>query len=366
MKKLSKRKHANPIKLPKSNKSKTLRKGKKKSLFRINRNKSNNTLRKGKSKISLKSGKSLILILSLVAFIALAYISTKYILSLRQNAFGQKSYIINDVIGLKDIPQYPGSEFIFANTQDTLVVKQFLAQGNSVYRLPKSINTQDVEKYYLEQLPNKGWELVNTVVIGTEDKKYGQYWVKEGKGLRIYIKFKDAWYETLTEKDSREALAQRVKEEIEREMLMASSEKQDLLPDYPWEIQIPKEYIIRYGASKYKDYRIATFQKIGTNEVIEIYPAGSWKGKELDYILDDYCEYISDDESTWKVVSTTVATFRGELSLNGSITSKDKTKIVKVIPNAYNNIVYILSTEKQNDPLFEYLFENIKPLGSKD
>lgn len=364
MKKLSKRKQASPINFPKSSKPNTLRKSKKKFPFKIGKSKNKSTLRKGQRKIAFKSGKSLILILSLVSFIALAFISTKYILSLRENAFGQKNYIINDVIGLKDIPQYPGSEFIFANTQDTLVVKQFLAQGNSVYRLPKNIDTQDVEKYYLEQLPNKGWELVNTVVIGTEDKKYGQYWVKEGKGLRIYIKFKDAWYETLTEKDSREALAQRVKEEIEREMLMASSEKQDLLPDYPWEIQIPKEYIIRYSASKFKDYRVATFQKIGTNEIIELYPAGYWKGKELDYILDDYCKYISEDENTWEVVSTTVATFRGELSLNGSITSDKGTSIVKVIPNAYNNVVYVMKTDKQADPLYEYLFENIKPLGS--
>lgn len=364
MRKLSKRKQASPIKMPKSNRSTTLRKGKKKFPIQLKKSNSKNTLRKGRRRLNLKGSKTVILLLMIIAFLGLIYISTKYVLTLRNNAFGDKTYIINDVIGLKGIPQYPGSEFIFENSQDTLVVKQFLAQGNSIYRLPSGTDTQEVEKYYEETLPAKGWELVNSVEIGAEDKEYGQYWIKDGKGLRIYLKFKDIWYETLTEKDAREALAQRVKEEIEREMLMASSEKQELLPDYPWEIQIPKEYLIRYAASEFKDYRVATFQKIGTKDIIELYPAGYWKSKELDYILYDYCQYISEDDNEWEVVNTVVSTFRGELALRGSITSKEGVRNIAVIPDAYNNVVYVLSTQKGNDPLFEYILENIKPLGS--
>lgn len=299
-----------------------------------------------------------------VGFITLIYFSARYIIFMRNNAFNEENFTVGNVIGLDDVPEYPGSEFMFINNMDDSVVKKFLSNENSAYRLLVEADTQDIEEYYKEKLPPVGWTLVSEVPIGTEDKKYGQYWVKEGKGLRIYSKYKDIWYESITEEEAKTALANKVKDEIEREMLMASSEKQDLLPDYPWKIQIPKEYIIKYSATNNKDLRAVSFQKLGTNNIIEIYPLSKSGSKELDFILEDYCKIKSNDNTVYSIMNTYPTSFREYLSLRGKIVSDRDSMEIIMMPNSYNGIVYVMSSTTENDPLFEYIIENIKPMGS--
>lgn len=301
-----------------------------------------------------------------ILFLVLVYISIRYITFIRSNAFDEEAYIVGNVVGLEEIPEYPGSEFIFKNNLEDPVVKEFLASGNSAYRLVESTSIEEIESYYQSELPSKGWELANQVPLGTEDKKYGQYWIKDGQGLRIYSKFKDIWYETVTEEEAKTALANRVQEEIEREMLMASSEKQDLLPDYPWKIQIPKEYIIKYSATDIKDYRAVSFQKLGSNEIVELYPVAKLGSKALDYHLEDYCKKKSTEDKSYSIINTFPVSFRDSLSLKGSITNGENSLEVYVLTNSFNNTVYVLSSTQQNDPLLGYIFENIKPMGSKD
>lgn len=310
--------------------------------------------------------KILIIPLLLLLLGGFVYLSIRYITFIRSNAFDKEAYIVGDVVGIEGIPEYPGSEFIFKNKLEDSVVKEFLASGNSAYRLIETINTDKIQTYYKEELTKKGWELVMEVALGTEDRKYGQYWVKEGRGLRIYSKFKDIWYESITEEEARTALANRVQEEIEREMLMASSDKQDLLPDFPWKIQIPKEYIIKYSATDIKDFRAVSFQKLGSNEIVEIYPIGKITNKALDYYLEDYCKKKSSEESTYSILNTVPSSFREYSSLIGSITSGEKNLEVVVLTNSFNNYIYILSSTQTNDPLLGYILENIKPMGSKD
>jgi hypothetical protein len=358
------KKHASPVKLPKgSNIKRTLHKRKRKFNFPIlfRREK---TFR-GRRRLNINF-KFLFIPILFSFLIGMSYLAVKYVLDLRSNTFRSEVVNIGEVIGLEKVPEYPGSEFMFKNNMSDSTVKEFLSGGNSAYRLPIGTKVEDFEKYYEEVLPPKGWELVERVSIGTEDKKYGQYWVKNGKGLRIYTKFRDIWYETITDEEARTALANKVKEEIEREMLMASSEKQDLLPDYPWKIQIPKEYIIRYSATDLKDFRAVKFQKMGSNDYIELYPIARWQTKELDYMLEEYCRIISEDETTYSIINTVPVSFRNHLSLKGTISNKEQQKHVYVIPNTFNYVVYVLSSTKENDPLFEYIFENVYPMGEEN
>ncbi|PKN02796.1 hypothetical protein CVU76_02080 [Candidatus Dojkabacteria bacterium HGW-Dojkabacteria-1] len=310
--------------------------------------------------------KILVLPVLAILFLGFVYISIRYVTFMRSSAVNEENYIVGDVVGLENIPEYPGTEFIFKNNLEDSVVKEFLSGGNSAYRLLVRASIEDIEEYYKEILSGKGWELVAEIPLGTEDKKYGQYWVKDGKGLRIYSKFKDIWYETITEEEAKTALANRVQDEIEREMLMASSEKQDLLPDYPWKIQIPKEYIIKYSATDNKDLRAVSFQKLGSNDIIEIYPLSKIGSKELDFMLNDYCKIKSTEEIKYSVMNTIPTGFRDYLSLRGNIVSNDKNMEIIMLPNSFNGIVYVMSSTKQNDPLFGYILENIKPMGSKD
>lgn len=294
-------------------------------------------------------------------FLGLAYISVKYIYKLRSNAFGDQDKHIENVLGLESVPSYPNSTFLFTNSQESLTVKDFLSRGNSVYKLSSSTSTEKIENYYLEVMPSNGWELVNSVAIGNAEKIYGQYWIKEGKGLRIYVKNNNVWYENISETEAREALAGRVQEEIERELLISSGEYQKLLPDYQWLLDIPKEYLIKYEATDIRDYKAVSFQKLGSNNIVRLYPIGYSYSKELDNLLDDYCEKISDENNIWRVVNTTVIYFQGRRAIRGSITSSSGDLYVELITNGNDNMVYVLSTSILEDEIYEYILENIKP-----
>ncbi len=269
-------------------------------------------------------------------------------------------------MGLEEIPTVAGSQFIFKDRMEDSVVKDFLSQGNSAYRLPTDKSLEEVESYYMEEMPKLGWQFVQSVPLGSPDKKYGQYWIKEDKGLRIYSKFRDVWYESITVQDAQSALANLVKEEIEREMLMASSEKQDLLPDYPWRIQVPKEYIIKYSPTDMKDLRAVSFQKIGSDDMVEIFPVGYWKAKELDFILNDYCNLKSTEDIKYGVMNSVPISFRDTLGLKSTLQKNENTFVAYTVPNTYNAIVYVISANSETNPLLEYLIENIKPMGAKE
>ena len=85
--------------------------------------------------------------------------------------------------------------------------------------------------------------------------KSGEYWVKNEKGLRIYSKFNDIWYELITPEQANAGLRDRVEKEVERDLLLASEDSQDLLPDFEWLLEVPKEYVISYRASGYGSLR---------------------------------------------------------------------------------------------------------------
>jgi hypothetical protein len=142
----------------------------------------------------------------------------------------------DSVIGLNEIPTYPNSTFLYSNEQTNQSVKDMLSEGKSAYKINDNSSFTNVKQFYANELNSRGWSLVLDVEIGAEDKRYGQYWIKEDKGLRIYSKYNDIWYETITKEEAENGLSNRVSEEIEIDMLLAGSDQQDLLPDYPWEI----------------------------------------------------------------------------------------------------------------------------------
>lgn len=365
MRKKKNKKERSPILMPKAPVKADIKRRKKskihiKDVFKKKNNKY--TVRKRKNNLF----KYIALLLIVGAVGGVLYLAVNYIIQLRQNAYGEKEYAIENVIGLKDIPTYPNSNFLFKDNMDDPVIKEFISSGNSVYRLPKETTQKNVEEYYTEKLKNLGWELVQNVPIGTPDKKYGMYWVKNGIGLRIYVKYKDIWYETLTESDAREALSRLVKEEIEREMLMASSEKQTLLPDYPWKIEIPKEYLIKYFPTTLDELRGVSFQKLGSSEIVEIYPMGKWKEKDLDAYLYDYCQIKKEQEISCGILNSVPVSFRDTIGLKSTLQINSVNTTAYTVANTYNSIVYVISSSQADSPLLGYIIENIKPFNADD
>ena len=273
---------------------------------------------------------------------------------------------IQTVLGLEDIPIYPNTTFLYQQDISNQSLENLLAKGQSAYIINDKSNFKNVKEFYANQLTSRGWNLVLDVEIGAEDKRYGQYWIKEDKGLRIYSKYNDIWYETITPEEAENGLSNRVSEEIEIDMLLAGSDYQDLLPDYPWEIKIPKDYLIRYEVSEFEELRAVNFQRITTGRNITIYPIGYWGAKALDYQLEDYTDILSQGSEQWDIINTAVTTWMGNTSLNGKIASATNEREILMLKNDRNKVTYVLSTQDSSDPLYEYIIENIKYLGQED
>ena len=299
--------------------------------------------------------------LLVLLFIGIAYLAVIYINQLRSTD-GTSEYDNVMILGIKDVPVYPEATFIFQNTIEEPSVSKFLSEGNSAYRLPLNTSTNDVVQFYNKKLPEHGWAFVLSVSVGSEDMKYGEYWVKEGRGLRIYSKFNDVWYQTITVEEAQTGLALEVKEEIARNLLLADSNTQDLLPDFPWIIEIPKEYVISYTVSSYKNESTVTFRKLGSSETISLTPVASRYGKAFDYILNDYVKELNTkDKTKWGVKNTFIISTNTGSGLRGSIGYDDVLREIAVIPNPYNNIAYVLDSNVYKGDFFQYVLSNLEP-----
>ena len=342
--------------MPKSKTSSVRKKGKKRfNLFKKSDNKSYDRKRKKRnySKILFYTTFALI-------FIGLLYGSVLSIIRMRSNTTNENVQV-EYVVGLDGIPSYPGSVFIFTNNVKEISVANFIATGNSAYRLPLRTTTAQAYEYYQEILPELGWEHVLSVEVGSEEMKEGEYWVKGSTGLRIYSKFNDLWYETLTQEEAVTGLRAKVIEETERELLLASQDYQELLPDFPWVLKVPKEYIISYSTSAYKDFRTVQFRKIGTSEEISVVPIGV-TGDILDNYLQEYTDLLSaNGEESWTITNTILATTSYGRALRGSIANGIEDHDVAVVSNSYNGVIYVIDANTPGDTFLEYIFENMEP-----
>jgi hypothetical protein len=313
-----------------------------------------------KEKVNIRKILMWIFILSIV--LSVIFTLSKIIGKSNQQVLEETEY----VLGLENIPIYPGSSFLYGQDLFNQIVKDMLAQGQSAYKINGESDFGSIKEYYANELIGKGWNLVLDVEIGAEDKRYGQYWIKEEKGLRIYSKFNDIWYEYITPEEAENGLGNRVSEEIEINMLLAGSDYQELLPDYPWQIKIPKDYLIKYEVSEFEELRAVSFQRISTGRFITIYPIGYWGSKPVDFQLEDYTNILSQGTEDWNIINSTVTSWRGISSLTGLITSDNEQREILMLKNDRNKVTYILSTEDSSDPLYKYITENIKYLGQED
>jgi hypothetical protein len=315
-----------------------------------------------RKKVLSKVSRLFFYILLPLIFIALLYISTLFIINMR-NGENTEEKEREYVIGIEEIPTYPDSQFIFQNSINEPSVANFIGSGNSAYRLPLNKTVTQAYEYYLTLLPELGWEHVLSVEVGSEEMKQGEYWIKDNTGLRIYSKFNDLWYELITVEQANNGLRERVEREIERDLLLASDELQELLPDFPWAIEIPKEYIISYRTSNYDDLRTVEFRKIGTDETVTVTPVGP-VGGPLDNHLREYVDYLNEQEEetkTWGITNTILAYTLYGTALQGTISFNGQPHQIAVVSNTYNNVVYVIHSNEAENSFFEYVFSNLLP-----
>lgn len=275
------------------------------------------------------------------------------------------NYETQYVIGLNNIPTYPFSQFIFQKTLEEPSVANFISNGNSAYRLPLNKTVDDAYLFYSEELPLLNWQHVLSVPVGSEEMKSGEYWVKDNEALRIYSKFNDIWYEMITVEEAYNGLSERVKKEVERDLLLANKELQDLLPDFPWILKIPKEYVISYRSANYKDNRTVELKKLGSEEKITLTPITANNGSPLDTYLDNYIKLLNkDSKQNWGIAKTVLTYTEYGRALKGDINSGEERHEVAVLINPKDNLVYVLDCNITGNPFFEFVLANLKPQDS--
>lgn len=284
-----------------------------------------------------------------------------YVLALRSQDSSQVVITEGSVVGLNNVPIYPDSEFIFKNTDDNESVRTFLSEGRSVYRLPLNTSQKNIYEYYNIELPKLEWKHVLSVPLESEDMLPGEYWIRESVGVRIYSKLNDIWYETITVNEAQTGLSEIVTKEIERELLLATDEYTTLLPDYPWILKIPNEYVASYTGTEISDLRAVSFKKIGSDSIISITPLGYANGITYDSYLQNYLDEFNKEEDTdWLIVNTYLTVIDNQEAIQGSIVYGTQQGEVAVVQNERTTAIYIISSLENSNPFFGYILENIE------
>lgn len=314
---------------------------------------------KHKVKTTLQTLSIIIIFIVITSVISLAlYFAFKFTANVKQQSWN--TIQIENVIGLNELPTYPNSEYVFKNI-DNEYVRKFTSLGRSIYRLPPKTTLQDLYDYYYSKLFDLGWEYIDTVPLESEDKRFGQYWIKDGKGLRIYNKFNDVWYEIITEHEARTGLSDSVKKENELKLLLLTREYQELRPDYPWKLSVPSEYLISYYPSSFGNLLSVRMNKMNSKEYIDIIPIGYTNAKEFDLQIDDYLkEYNKKNKVNIKVLSSIVSVVDDQEAIKVSLINNEEYMEGYVTLNKRNNVNYLILSSNTKNPLLNYIVENIK------
>lgn len=307
-----------------------------------------------------KLKKTLLILLGIIFLIGILYLSGIFVINLRKQE--PADIITENVVGLTDIPAFPGSHFIFKDDIENPSVSSFVASGNSAYNIPSGKNIDEVYEFYQEQLPKKGWSFLLSAPIASDTMKSGEYWAKENTGLRIYTKYNDVWYETITKTQAENGLADKVQEEIERDLLLANEQAQDLLPDFPWVLKVPREYVITYSVAPYENMRTLEMKRLGTGEKISLTPIDKYHGGGFDTYLDKYVQYRNlDGENLCGIKRTVVAYTPYSSALRGEISCNEGLHEIAVFVDPNKGIAYILDTNLMQNPYFDEILTNLKP-----
>lgn len=311
-----------------------------------------------------KFKRSLVIGLGILFGIGFLYLSIIFIINLRKQK--PVEVITENVVGLIDIPAFPGSSFLFENDTENTAVSAFISSGASAYKIPNKKSIEDVYEFYQEQLPDKGWSFIILAPIASESMESGQYWVKESTGLRIYTKHRDVWYETITKEQAESGLADRVKKRVERDLLLTNEDAQDLLPDFPWLLKVPREYVISYTVAPYENMRTLVMKKLGSEEKLLLLPIDKYHGKGLDYYLDRYVEYRNKNgEEACGIKKTMIAYAPYSSVVKAEVSCNDGLHNVAVIVNPNRAIVYILDSNLAQNPYFDEVLKNLEPQDSR-
>lgn len=282
------------------------------------------------------------------------------------------------VPGFDDLIAYPYSDNILLTYEDTPIIAQFLTTGRTVYRLHRNERIDKVFHFYNEELQGTEWSHVNSIPRTSHEMMYGEYYYNEqlGYGVRIYDRMNDIWYERLNKEETFSAKSEHVSKQNERSLVLSSNEGTPLLPDFPWQMSVPKEYLVRYFASEISDLRGVIFTEIKTGRESILEPISLLDNSLDDEQVERYIELLnnrislenSDDQnenqhktlSEWSIINTKYTEISGYYLLEATITNKETSPNVYILRNNRVNHAYALNLIDDDKDFMNFLFLNIR------
>ncbi|MFH1547423.1 MAG: hypothetical protein ABIC57_02965 [bacterium] len=316
----------------------------------------------------LKFRNILIIGVLLLGLGGITYFGVDQVISIKNKAsqVGENQFTLanskGEVLGISEVPSFPESKFLFENNLESDIVQQFLAKGKSAYLLPLDADWDDVVTFYSDGLDENGWTHVLSVDRGDESKMFGEYWVKGEKGLRIYTKLDDIWYEIITVEQANSGLADKIAQEDEIDMYLAMNSGEELPTNYPWKLEFSSEWTAKIGKSKLLEIEFVQFDHSDGEQVLVIEPIEFVTLQPLRDVGVSYLDTANefrDTEDQFKILSIDLVKIDGQEGYKFSLESDEADGFYCVVANPKNEVIYVIRTFTGSASFFNYVLSNI-------
>ena len=323
--------------------------------------------RKSQRNFFYKLGRKIGYVFLVIVFFTILIFSAIFIFNLIKSL--KKAVVKEDKVDviheLYNIPTFPNSYSVYQFVDNTKTIAPLKAEGIYVYKKPSQTSIPDVYRYYKDNLVNNGWTFVKFVPFETDIAKLGQYWINEDKsiGLQIVVDEQYIWYRKLTVKQAKTLLQDEAKSDAMKRKIVLSQEDQFLLPDFPWQLQVPGEYIIRYQNSDLDSWRKLIIYAQNKDDYVILEPIAKFEGKPFEDYLN---QWLDKYHKEWQLINTNADFVKGKSCIQVEMKSNEKeddnSSLISAVVwlNTKNSIVYILFDEKGKTNLFNFVLQNIK------
>jgi len=287
-----------------------------------------------------------------------------------------------DVLGIPGVPEFPGSRFMYDGYIEKDTVQQFLADKKSAYTLPVDTDWEDVVEFYIRELEKRGWSHELSVESTDESMMPGEYWIKSdsiredngdsdsqflaGRGLRIYSRLNDIWYEEISVSQAMNGLSDVVAERKALEFLISVGSGQELPANFPWRLQFSSVWTFEVKDSLLLNFKMVEFVSSENADEVVIIPVDFVSALSLEDIGREYIEdgnIHRDSEDRFDVIDVTSKTVAEQDAVIFELKSSSASGYICIVANPENGVVYGITSYRGSSPFFHYVLENIEVRG---
>jgi hypothetical protein len=348
----------------------------------------------------LKIRRFLVLALIVLFVVGIGYAIVRSVLLVKNRGNGDSSLITEestgDVVGIPNVPVYPGSAFMFSKHIEDELVQSFLLKGRSAYVLPSDVEWQGVVDFYIEELPSRGWKHVLTVDLADRERLNGEYWVFEvvaegvaalpdtptssvsdqaeavsqttvdtakSYGLRIYSKVRSVWYERISYEDAQTGLSSEVAREKEIDLILSMGTTVELPEPFPWKLAYPELWDVEIRASRLDEAPLAEFSGGDLVGPITIEPVVYETGKTLDEVGQSFLDEVNgrrSEDTQLVLVTTSDIQIAGLPAKVFNLELGNVRGYMAIVSHPGNGIVYAITSFVGDEAYFGYVVEHLE------